>query len=308
MSDGSLPPAATSLPWAPYVMRRQPRIEMVPMRSGRIAVTHWGPGKRAPIVMLHGMLDCAASYQFVVDCLPDDWDFAAVDWRGYGHSDDRADLYWLPDNFADLEVLLDHLTPNEPARVIGHSLGGTVATVYAGIRPGRYQWLVNIEGFGMPHRAHTPAPVRVTRWLDELRRLAAPKRYASLEELAVRVARRHPRLPTDRAHYLAWAWSREVDGGYEIAADPKHRLMQPLRLRREDLDECWSQIRCPVLMLLGAESEFLARVGGDAELARWRQMLPQMQVEFIPGAGHMVPHEQPERLAAEIMRFINAQS
>jgi pimeloyl-ACP methyl ester carboxylesterase len=295
-----------SAPWAPYVIRRQPRIEMVPMRSGRIAVTHWGPGKRPPIVMLHGMLDCAASYQFVVDCLPDDWDLAAVDWRGYGHSDDRPDLYWLPDNFADLEALLDRLTPNEPARVIGHSLGGTVATVYAGIRPGRYHWLVNIEGFGMPQRAHTPAPVRLTRWLDELRRLAVPKRYASLEELAVRVARRHPRLPQDRARYLAWAWSREVEGGYEIAADPKHRLMQPLRLRREDLDECWAQVRCPILMLLGAESEFLTRVGGDAELARWRQVVPQMQVEFIPGAGHMVPHEQPERLAREIMRFVAA--
>jgi pimeloyl-ACP methyl ester carboxylesterase len=298
MSDGS--------PWAPYVMRRQPRIELVPMRSGRIAVTHWGPGKRAPIVMLHGMLDCAASYQFVVDCLPDDWDLAAVDWRGYGHSDDRPDLYWLPDNYADLEALLDRLTPDAPARVIGHSLGGTVATTYAGIRPGRYEWLINIEGFGMPQRAHTPAPVRVTRWLDELRRLAAPKRYVSLEELAVRVARRHPRLPVDRAHYLAWAWSREVEGGYEIAADPKHRLMQPLRLQRDDLDDCWSQIRCPVLMLLGAESEYLTRAGGDAELARWRTLIPHLKIQMVEGAGHMVPHEQPERLASEIVRFVNA--
>jgi pimeloyl-ACP methyl ester carboxylesterase len=299
MSDG---------PWAPYAMRRQPRIEMIPMRSGRIAVTHWGPGNRPPIVMLHGMLDCAASYQFVVDCLPDDWDLAAVDWRGYGHSDDRPDVYWLPDNFADLETLLDHLSPNEPARVIGHSLGATVAMTYAGLRPARHDWLINIEGFGGPPRSHTPAPVRLTRWLDELRRLAAPKRYSSLEELAIRVARRHPRLPRDRAQYLAWAWSRQVDGGYEIAADPKHRLMQPLRPRREELEECWSKIRCPTLMLLGAESEFLTRIGGEPELARLRLLVPQLQVEFIQGAGHMVPHEQPERLASEIIRFVNAHS
>jgi pimeloyl-ACP methyl ester carboxylesterase len=291
-------------PWAPYVMRRQPRIEMVAMRSGRIAVTHWGPAKRAPIVMLHGMLDCAAMYQFVVDSLPDDWDFAGIDWRGYGHSDDRADLYWLPDNLADLEVLLDRLSPEEPARVIGHSLGGTVATTYAGVRPGRNAWVINIEGFGAPPRAHMPAPVRLTRWLDELRRPAQSKVYASLEELAARVARRHPRLPADRAHYLAWAWSREVEGGYEIAADPKHRLMQPLRLRREQMDECWSQIRCPILMLAGAQSEFLTGVGGDAELQRWRTLIPHIEVGTIEGAGHMVPHEQPERLADEIMRFV----
>lgn len=291
-------------PWAPYVIRRQPRIDMVPMRSGRIAVTRWGPGKRAPIFMLHGMLDCAASFQFVADCLPDDWDLLAVDWRGYGHSDDRPDLYWLSDNFADLEALLEQFSPNEPARVIGHSLGGTVATAYAGVRPERLAWLINIEGFGAPARPHAPAPVRIARWLDELRRLAKPKRYASLEELAVRVARRHPRLSTARAHYLAWAWSREVEGGYEIAADPKHRLMQPVRLGRQDMDECWSCIRCPMLMLVGSDSESLAQVGGEAALQRWRTLLPHLEVVHIAGAGHMVPHEQPERLADEIMRFV----
>jgi pimeloyl-ACP methyl ester carboxylesterase len=255
--------------------------------------------------MLHGMLDCAASYQFVVDCLPEEWDLAAVDWRGYGHSDDRPDLYWLPDNFADLEVLLDLLTPNQPAQVIGHSLGGTVATTYAGLRPDRCAWVINIEGVGMALRGHAPVPVRIRKWLDELRRLATPKRYASLEELALRIARRHPRLPLDRAHYLAWAWSRQVEGGYEIAADPKHRLVQPVRLRRDELDECWAEIRCPMLLLVGAESEFLTHAGGDVELTRWRALVKQMQFAMIAGAGHMVPHEQPERLASEIMRFVN---
>jgi len=61
-------------------------------------------------------------------------------------------------------------------------------------------------------------------------------------------------------------------------------------------------------MLLGAESEFLTRIGGEPELARLRLLVPQLQVEFIQGAGHMVPHEQPERLASEIIRFVNAHS
>jgi len=294
----------TATAWAPYVMRRQPRVEMLSVHSGRIAVTRWGPGAAAPVVMLHGMLDCAASYQFLADCLPDDWDLAAIDWRGYGHSDDRADFYWLPDNLADLEVLLDRLTPNEPARVIGHSLGGTVATTYAGVRPERLAWLINIEGFGMAPRPNTTGAVRLRHWLDEVRRLATPKVYASLQELADRIARRHPRLPIDRAHYLAWAWAREVAGGYAIAADPKHRLLTPLRLQRPEMYECWEQIRCPMLMLLGEQSEFLARVGGDAEMARWHTMIPGLQVATIARAGHMVPHEQPEALANEIMRFV----
>jgi len=294
----------TATPWGPYVIRRQPSIQMLSVHSGRIAVTRWGPGTGAPIVMLHGMLDCAASYQFVADCLPDDWDLAAIDWRGYGRSDDRADFYWLPDNLADLEVVLDALAPHEPARIIGHSFGGTVGSVYAGIRPERLAWLINIEGFGMAARPKTATPLRLGRWLDEVRRLAVPKTYSSLQALADRIARRHPRLPIQRAHYLAWAWAREVQGGYEIAADPKHRLVSPLRLQREELDECMAQIRCPMLLLLGAQSEFLQRDGGEAQLARWHTMIPQLQVASITGAGHMVPHEQPEALANEIMRFV----
>jgi pimeloyl-ACP methyl ester carboxylesterase len=306
MTQGSPPVKPAAAPWAPYVLRRPPRIERVQMRSGRIAVTHWGSGKRAPVIMLHGMLDCAASYQFLVDCLPDDWDLMAVDWRGYGHSDDRPDLYWVPDNLADLEVLLDKFSPDEPGRVIGHSLGGTVAAAYAGVRPERLSWVINIEGFSRTARAPLAAPERIGQWLDELRRVDAPRRYATLAELAVRIARRHPRLPLERAHYLAWAWTREVQGGYEIAADPKHRLMQPLRLQGQELEECWSRIRCPMLLLLGAESEFLTRIGGDAQLQRWRALVPQMEIGSIAGAGHMIPHEQPQRLADEIMRFVRA--
>jgi pimeloyl-ACP methyl ester carboxylesterase len=293
--------------WAPYQPRREPRIEKIPMRSGRIALTHWGPGNAPPIVLLHGMLDCGASYQFVVDCLPDDWDFVAVDWRGYGHSDDRPDLYWFPDNLADLEALLDRLTPGQPARVMGHSLGATVAMTYAGIRPERFAWLINMEGFGVdPRMGHAPAPDRVRYWLDEMRALAKPKRYGSLLELAERVARHHPRLRQDRAQYLAWAWSRPIDGGYEIAADPKHRLTQPVRLAAKEIDECWGRIKCPVLLAMGAQSEFLSYAGGDETLRRWRTLLPQLQSATIADAGHMLLHEQPERVADEIVRFVHA--
>jgi pimeloyl-ACP methyl ester carboxylesterase len=76
-----------------------------------------------------------------------------------------------------------------------------------------------------------------------------------------------------------------------------------LRLLSQDFDECWSHIRCPMLMLFGSDSEFLTRVGGAAQLQRWCTLIPQLEIGHVAGAGHMVPHEQPERLADEIMRF-----
>jgi pimeloyl-ACP methyl ester carboxylesterase len=299
MSSTALPPE----PLPAYQPRRLPWRQMLSIRGGRIAVTRWGESTRAPIVLLHGWMDCAAAYQLLADCLPEEWPLAALDWRGYGHSDDRADHYWLPENLADLEAVLAVLSPHAPACLVGHSLGGTVASVYAGVRPERLAWLVNIEGFGLG-RGPLNAAERMARWLDEQATLAPAVRYDSLDELARRILRRHQGLRPDRARFLAWAWSRERDGHYELAADPKHRLLQPLRLRREDIEECWARIRCPVLMLLGSQSESLAHAGGQAQLARWAGLMAGLELATIEGAGHMVQHEQPERAASHIERFV----
>ena len=295
--------ASAALPT--YQPRRTPRVQMLAVRGGRIAVTRWGESARAPIVLLHGWMDCAASFQFLADSLPTEWALAAVDWRGYGQSDARADLYWLPDNIADLEAVLEQLAPDEPAGVIAHSLGGTVASMYAGVRPQRLQWLANLEGLGL-WRGSLNAPERLSRWLDEQAEPAQSTRYASLEEFTRRLRLRHPRLRADRARFLAAAWTRERDGQFEICADPKHRLMQPLRVRNEDVEACWAQIRCPVLMLFGSESDALARAGGELALQRWRRAMPQLQSASIAEAGHLLQHEQPEALAGLIEAFVRA--
>ncbi|MHA4801772.1 alpha/beta fold hydrolase, partial [Enterococcus faecium] len=84
-----------------------------------------------------------------VDCLPHDWSIVAPDWRGFGGTDWAPGGYWYPDYFADLEALLDALVPGQPARIISHSMGANVAVMYAGIRPKRLKWVVNLEGLGL---------------------------------------------------------------------------------------------------------------------------------------------------------------
>ena len=77
-------------------------------------------------------MDVSASFQFVADALGDDWRVLAPDWRGYGQTDSSgADAYWFPDYLADLECLLDLLTPGVPVRLVGHSMGGWVGAAAA---------------------------------------------------------------------------------------------------------------------------------------------------------------------------------
>ena len=118
-----------------YQEQRRSRSAFVPIRNLRYHVRTWGepvPGQ-APLVMVHGWVDVAASYQFVVDAFAQERWVIAPDWRGYGLTESpAADNYWFPDYLADLDFLIDHFSPEAPVDLVGHSMGGNVATLYAG--------------------------------------------------------------------------------------------------------------------------------------------------------------------------------
>src|SRR5664279_5598178 len=120
-------------------------------------------------------MDVAASYQFVVDALSHDHYVIAPDWRGFGltastpTNSQAVDSFWFPDYLADLDFLLDHFAPGIQVNLVGHSMGGNVAMLYAGICPERIRRLVNLEGFGMPAATPDEAPGRYLKWIKELK-------------------------------------------------------------------------------------------------------------------------------------------
>jgi pimeloyl-ACP methyl ester carboxylesterase len=291
-----------------YVPRRPARLTELDGREGRIALTQWGPGHPSPIVLLHGWMDCGAGWQLLVDQLPDEWPLVAVDWPGYGRSARRTDRYWFADHLAELDWLAGVLSPDEPVRLIGHSMGGTVASIYAGVRAARVAWLANLEGFGMPELPHAQFPGQLAAWLDALKSVPTPRRYPDLESLAVALRRANPRLPPAHARYLARAWTRAVDGGFEILADPRQQLPTPIRYTRADLEACWAQLRVPLLLLYGAESDYMQRAIGADALTRLRTLMPAMTVECIAASGHLLPHEQPAQVALALQRFAATQA
>ena len=136
-----------------YQALRVSRSEFVPIRQLQYHVRVWGqpsPGQ-APLVMVHGWMDVAASYQFVVDAFKTDHYVIAPDWRGYGQTESGgADNFWFPDYLADLDFLLDHYSPDQPVNLVGHSMGGNIVMLYTGTRPQRVRRLINLEGFGLP--------------------------------------------------------------------------------------------------------------------------------------------------------------
>jgi len=260
--------------------------------------------------MLHGWMDVSASFQFVVDALAPDWRVVAPDWRGYGLTDSGpGDCYWFPDYLADLEYILDDVYRREPARLVGHSMGGNVAMLYAGIRPQRVRALANLEGFGLRGARPEQTPARYAQWIDELKSGGSLRDYASREEVAARLMKTNPRLTADRAAWLAAHWATAgALGRYQVAGDPAHRIVNPTLYRIDEVLACWRSIECPVLWVEGAQTDVLRHVAASPaeamqEIDRRRSALRDVETVVIEDAGHMLHHDRPEQVARLISEF-----
>jgi pimeloyl-ACP methyl ester carboxylesterase len=298
-----------------YLPRRPARSHFIHRRGLRHHLLRWGDTalatpERPPLVLLHGWMDVAASFQFVVDALARERLVVAPDWRGFGQSDSTAsDSYWFPDYLADLDALLDAQSPGLPIDLLGHSMGGNVAMIYAGVRPERIRRLINLEGFGLPDSRTEQAPSRYAQWLDELKVPAGLRPYDSLAEVAARLRRTNPLLPADKAAWLAPRWSRVDEAGrFHLLADPAHKRVNPIGYRKDEVLACWRRIAAPVLWVEGDRTRLeqwwghrYPRSEFDARLAE----VPRVEKHVLSPAGHMLHHDQPEALAALIEAFLD---
>ena len=293
----------------PYRVRRAARHEIIRLRGLDLHLSRWGPaaGSEPPVFLLHGWLDSGDTFQFLVDAFERDLPCVALDWRGFGRSEWPQQGYWFPDYLGDLDALLDSLSPGTPARLVGHSMGGNIAGMYAGIRPERVRCVVNLEGFGLPRTSPDQAPSRLRTWLDQLKRAPLRKDYASFEELAAIIRVRYPRFSQQRAAFVARAWGKlDAGGRVRLAGDPRHHWVNPILYKREDAEACWRGLKAPLLMLAGAESDAAAKLELDGTPEAWRAIFPHMQFARIPGAGHMLHIEMPESVAPLIESFLAA--
>lgn len=298
-----------------YQAQRLSRSEFVPIRNLTYHVQVWGkpaPDK-VPLVMVHGWMDVAASYQFVVDAFAQDHYIIAPDWRGYGKTDaGPVDNYWFPDYMADLDFLLDHYAPDQAVNLVGHSLGGNVVMLYAGVRPERVRRLVNLEGFGMPATTPDMAAKRYGQWMDELKKLHRGemnlKAYDTPAGVARRLMKTNPRLGQDKADWLARHWAREnVQGQWEIMGQPAHKVISAHLYQVEEALALYRRLSMPVLAVEASDNSLETFWGGRYSLAQYHeriQHVPNLEIARIPDAGHMMHHDQPALLAALIERFI----
>jgi len=285
--------------------------QFVSVRGLRYHVRTWGDPHSRKLFLLHGWMDVSASFQFLIDGLRADWHVLAPDWRGFGLTEWPRDGYWFADYLADLDALVRALAPDEKFDVAGHSLGGNIALLYAGLRPDHVRSVVSLDGFGIPAEGTDRAPEKLTAWLDALALPPALANYADFAAVADRLQKNNPRMSRDRANFLADHWAvQQADGRVRLNADPRHKWPFPIVYRLEETFAVWEKIVAPTLWVAASDSripKWLSKGGqGDAEISRRMAHIRGARLVTIEDAGHMLHHDQPEAVAAVLEEFLFA--
>lgn len=294
---------------------RPSRSEFLDHGGVRLHIRRWGKPDAPTLFLLHGWMDVSASWQFVVDALSKDWNIVAPDWRGFGPSQWLNRPYFFAEHMGDLAAIIARYSPDAPLRLVGHSMGGILASLYAGLYPERVAKLISAEGFGIAPTQPDMAPARYRQWLGELIRPPRMHVYADRPAFAQRLRKTDPYLTPARAEFLARHLARIGDGttrhgeyrhGVIWNGDPWHKATSPYLFRLEESMAIWREIRCPVLWIAGKQSwivrDFAARPG-DWEARR--NCFADVREAWIDQADHMLHHDQPEQLARLIEDFVD---
>jgi pimeloyl-ACP methyl ester carboxylesterase len=271
----------------------------------RYNVRHWGDRGAPTLFLLHGRMDSSPTFQFVVDALVQSWHVIAPDWRGHGSTEWLSRPYWYYDYYADLDGLLAHYCPDRPARLVGHSMGANIASIYAAAKPERVSQIAMLDFLGLPEPTGD-APSELRKWLDGVAGEPKLSQYPDEAVLAQRLMKLNPRLTEARADFLARTTSRQrSDGTVEMACDPWHKTPSPTVYRVDEVLESWRRISAPALLLIAQNGYVQQRFGSDRhETERRLACFKDRQVVVVADCGHNMQHDQPELVAAALESFL----
>lgn len=292
---------------AAHVPLRPWRCQTLDIRGLRYNLRKWGDDSARPILFLHGTQDSSVTFQFLVDRLKGDWLVVAPDWRGHGHSQWVNQGYWFHEFVADLAAIMDSLFPGRAVPVVGHSLGGNIASIYAGLRPGRVSHLISLDGFGP---LTSLVPVDIKQILSRLLSIAeSPREHASypnVDDMAQRLMRGNARLTREMAAFLAEHSSvDDGGGGRRWLFDPTHQMALPSIHTIAEWGHVWSAIQGPVLWVSSQDRRPAAAVNVPGEMDRRAAMMPGLRRVALSGTGHNLHHDEPGRVAGLIERFVD---
>ena len=265
----------------------------VPVNGVRLHYLDWGNEDKPPMLLLHGQTNSAHAWDFAALAFHDDFHVIALDQRGHGDSDwsPNGD-YTLDAQLPDLEGFIEALDLRS-IYLVGFSMGGRTAMVYASMYPDNVRALVIVEMGPKMERREGRNTFAAWQLL--------PQETDSFEEYVQAAHELNPRRTLEQLRgSLSHQLRQFPNGKWSWKWDPVLRSTNVSGWSEERLWECTSQIRTPTLMIRGGESGFIT----DETAQRMLECVPGMRSAVIPGAGHVVPGDRPAPFQQEVREFL----
>ena len=256
------------------------------------------------MLLIHGSQDNCHNWDWTSEILCQHYHVVVPDLRGHGDSEwNTGSPYNNLDYVYDIAQLIEQENL-ENVHIIAHSMGGTIACLYAGIYPEKVKSLTSIEGVGTfwyQREAEHPQK-RIREWIDGTRILAGrvPRKYASQSDAFQRMQKSNPHLSEERARHLtAHGSNRNEDGTYTWKFDNYTHSRTPFGMNKADINQLWQQITCPTL-LLNAKQGFEHRTGQDDSM----QFFHHGRLKELDNAGHWLHHDQFDEYIEIVTAFL----
>jgi pimeloyl-ACP methyl ester carboxylesterase len=270
---------------APYASR------FVDIGGLKLHYQDFGTAGKPVVVCLHGGAAHGHWFDYVAGPLRADFHVLALDQRGHGDSGwVSPPAYSYHDYAADLDQVAVKLDLRD-FTLIGHSMGGMVAIVYAATWPGRMKKLVVVD------TSINLSEERIAAMRDVGSRGGSS--YATREELVARYKLRpgNSLAPAQVVRHIAAHSAKQFpDGGWRHKFD---RSVYALRERMDGLP-LWDRIKVPALLVRAERSQRITPEVVAAVKAR----APQVELATVADADHHVTLDNPAGFVSAVRPFL----
>ena len=246
-----------------------------------LAAREWGPADGYPLLALHGWLDNSATYEPLIGdtkWLHDhNLRFIALDLAGHGYSEHRpkgAHSVFL-DNIDDVHQTIKQLELDKPL-LLGHSMGGGIATLYAGSGLADLAGLMLIESLGPVSNTPKDAPIQLAKHLKARHRHAAQeqKLYEDITPI-IKLRAEKSKLPEAMVALILERNMNRHDNGYTWRSDPRLRIPSASYMTHEQIEAFVANIDCSTFVIYATDGPWpnYPILGERAELLKDKQMV-----------------------------------
>jgi pimeloyl-ACP methyl ester carboxylesterase len=275
----------------------------VSLSSGELAIQEWGDDSKPTLICLHGWLDNGATFHRLAPLLAKYYHLLVVDLPGHGLSQPlpKGAHYYIWQNIETLFELLA-VKGLDKVHFLGHSMGGVVASLFAGTFADKVQSLILLDSLGPMTTESKDTPAQLARAIADSQRTSSPLRIFTAIDDALKARKKSsPAMTDDALRPIVERNLKVVENGYCWRTDARLRQTSKIRLDEGQVSAFLAAITAPVLVIM-AEQGIVPKVWVERRI----QSIKSAQLVYLPGHHHFHAELEPaEAINGHVIQFLS---